>query len=80
MRIFSGPFRVKIIQFKKKLILLNEFHTRHGSKYDLTCALLYFFNNLFLVAAVRIFNLICLMMLIGHWNGCLQGDFQIDAP
>jgi len=24
------------------------------------------------VAAVRIFNLICLMMLIGHWNGCLQ--------
>lgn len=24
------------------------------------------------MAAVRIFNLICLMMLIGHWNGCLQ--------
>ena len=24
------------------------------------------------MAAVRIFNLICLMLLIGHWNGCLQ--------
>lgn len=24
------------------------------------------------VAAVRIFNLVCLMLLIGHWNGCLQ--------
>lgn len=21
---------------------------------------------------MRIFNLICLMLLIGHWNGCLQ--------
>jgi len=21
---------------------------------------------------VRIFNLICIMLLIGHWNGCLQ--------
>uniref|UniRef100_H2Z2I5 Ion transport domain-containing protein n=1 Tax=Ciona savignyi TaxID=51511 RepID=H2Z2I5_CIOSA len=24
------------------------------------------------VAAVRIFNLVGLMLLIGHWNGCLQ--------
>ncbi|CAG5099682.1 Oidioi.mRNA.OKI2018_I69.XSR.g16633.t1.cds [Oikopleura dioica] len=24
------------------------------------------------MAAMRIFNLICLMLLIGHWNGCLQ--------
>jgi len=24
------------------------------------------------VAAVRIFNLVCLMLLIGHWSGCLQ--------
>jgi len=21
---------------------------------------------------VRIFNLICMMLLLGHWNGCLQ--------
>jgi len=21
---------------------------------------------------MRIFNLICMMLLIGHWNGCLQ--------
>ena len=21
---------------------------------------------------IRIFNLICLMLLLGHWNGCLQ--------
>lgn len=21
---------------------------------------------------MRIFNLICLMLLLGHWNGCLQ--------
>jgi len=21
---------------------------------------------------VRIFNLICIMLLIGHWNGCMQ--------
>jgi len=21
---------------------------------------------------MRIFNLICIMLLIGHWNGCLQ--------
>jgi len=21
---------------------------------------------------MRIFNLVCLMLLIGHWNGCLQ--------
>ena len=24
------------------------------------------------IAAIRIFNLIMLMLLIGHWNGCLQ--------
>ena len=37
------------------------------------------------VAAVRIFNLVCLMLLIGHWNGCLQflvpmlNDFPSDS-
>ena len=24
------------------------------------------------VAAMRVFNLVCLILLIGHWNGCLQ--------
>ena len=37
------------------------------------------------VAAVRIFNLVCLMLLIGHLNGCLQfmvpmlNDFPHDS-
>ncbi|XP_078697615.1 potassium/sodium hyperpolarization-activated cyclic nucleotide-gated channel 2-like isoform X2 [Branchiostoma floridae x Branchiostoma belcheri] len=26
----------------------------------------------FASAVIRIFNLICMMLLIGHWNGCLQ--------
>ena len=33
------------------------------------------FNFQFLAIAgkfMRIFNLICLMFLLGHWNGCLQ--------
>lgn len=34
-----------------------------------------FFLLQFLAVAgkfMRIFNLICLMLLLGHWNGCLQ--------
>ena len=37
------------------------------------------------VAAVRVFNLVCLILLIGHWNGCLQflvpmlNDFPDDS-
>ena len=26
----------------------------------------------FAVAAMRVFKLVCFIILVGHWNGCLQ--------
>jgi len=81
----SASRAVKLFRFAKILSLLrllrisrliryvHQWEQIVGLQYDLA------------VAAVRIFNLVCLMLLIGHLNGCLQfmvpmlNDFPRDS-
>lgn len=56
-------------------VAINELQVRHFT--DLTlltvCVSFDFFQFLDVADVfIKIFNLICLMLLIGHWSGCLQ--------
>ncbi|XP_078490968.1 potassium/sodium hyperpolarization-activated cyclic nucleotide-gated channel 2-like [Ciona intestinalis] len=51
---------LRLLRISRLIRYVHQWEHIVGMQYDLA------------VAAVRIFNLVCLMLLIGHWNGCLQ--------
>ncbi|XP_055937887.1 potassium/sodium hyperpolarization-activated cyclic nucleotide-gated channel 2-like [Argiope bruennichi] len=61
---------LRILRFAKMLSLLRLLRLSRLVRYVSQWEEVYFFN----MAGVfmKIFNLICMMLLIGHWSGCLQ--------
>ncbi|CAK8694297.1 unnamed protein product [Clavelina lepadiformis] len=51
---------LRLLRISRLIRYVHQWEQIVGMQYDLA------------VAVVRIFNLVCLMLLIGHWNGCLQ--------
>ncbi|XP_039259381.2 potassium/sodium hyperpolarization-activated cyclic nucleotide-gated channel 3-like isoform X1 [Styela clava] len=68
----SASRAMKLFRFAKMLSLLRLLRISRLIRYVHQWEEIVNMQYDLAVAAVRIFNLVCLMLLIGHWNGCLQ--------